>query len=68
MQKEWANKIVQMIPERLRATPVLKECIEELFDEVKTDFTASMKKSMGKWKNGEKAWKCGEFQYVMFKS
>ena len=47
MQKEWAQKIVQMIPEKLRSTPYLKECIRDLFDEVKTDFTASMKKSMG---------------------
>ena len=47
MQKEWAQKIVHMIPERLRATPVLKECIRELFDEVKKDYTTSMKKSMG---------------------
>lgn len=48
MQKEWAHKIVKMIPERLRSTPYMKECIRDLFDEIKTDFTASMKKSMGK--------------------
>lgn len=47
MQKEWAQKIVQMIPERLRNTPYMRECINDLFDEIKTDFTASMKKSMG---------------------
>ena len=51
MQKEWAQKIVLMIPERLRATPVLKDCIRELFDEVKKDYTASMKKSMGRLNN-----------------
>jgi len=47
MQKEWAHKIIQLIPPALRSTPYLRECINELFDEVKTDFTASMKKSMG---------------------
>lgn len=48
MQREWAHKIVQMIPERLRSTPYLKECINDLFDEIKVDFNSSMKKSMGK--------------------
>lgn len=47
MQKEWVQKIVHMIPERLRNTPYMKECISDLFDEIKTDFSASMQKSMG---------------------
>ncbi|XP_052285538.1 dynein axonemal heavy chain 12-like isoform X2 [Dreissena polymorpha] len=46
MQKEWAQKIVQMIPPALRSTPYLRECVDELFEEIRTDFTASMKKSM----------------------
>ncbi|KAH3819654.1 hypothetical protein DPMN_121395 [Dreissena polymorpha] len=50
MQKEWAQKIVQMIPPALRSTPYLRECVDELFEEIRTDFTASMKKSMGMFK------------------
>ncbi|WAR27202.1 DYH12-like protein [Mya arenaria] len=46
MQKEWAHKIIQMIPPSLRNTPYLRECINDLFDEIKTDYNASMKKSM----------------------
>lgn len=49
MQKEWAQKIVQMIPEKLRSTPYMKEFINDLFEEIKTDFTSSMKKSMGEY-------------------
>lgn len=48
MQKEWAEHILTMIPERLQQTAVLKEVIEELFNEIRTDYTGSMKKSMGK--------------------
>ena len=48
MQKEWADRIVQMIPENLRNKPVFKEVLQELFVEVHSNFNASMKKSMGK--------------------
>lgn len=48
MQKEWAEHILTMIPEKLQQSPPLKEVINELFCEIRDDYTGSMKKSMGK--------------------
>lgn len=49
MQKEWSEHILTMIPEKLQMTVPLKEVISELFEEIKEDYTGSMKKSMGKY-------------------
>ncbi|XP_041350374.1 dynein heavy chain 12, axonemal-like isoform X3 [Gigantopelta aegis] len=46
MQAEWAVHIIKKIPEELQGSPHFKTCINDLFDEVHTDFTSSMKKSM----------------------
>nr|KAG5708500.1 hypothetical protein BaRGS_026227 [Batillaria attramentaria] len=46
MQHEWEEHIVRMIPEHLRNKPELREVLEELFLEVRSNFTSSMKKSM----------------------
>ncbi|XP_063405511.1 dynein axonemal heavy chain 12-like isoform X3 [Mytilus trossulus] len=46
MQKEWSEHILTMIPEKLQMTVPLKEVISELFEEIKQDYTGSMKKSM----------------------
>ncbi|XP_069101059.1 dynein axonemal heavy chain 12-like isoform X1 [Argopecten irradians] len=46
MQPEWNAQILKMVPDRLQQSAMLKEVIKELFDEVKVDFKASMKKSM----------------------
>lgn len=47
MQQELFDNILSMIPENLKTSTVCKEVIEELFTEISTDFTSSMKKSMG---------------------
>ncbi|KAL8620603.1 hypothetical protein ACOMHN_017884 [Nucella lapillus] len=46
MQQSWAEHIVRMIPQQLRSKPQLKEVLQELFAEVHSNFTDSMKKSM----------------------
>lgn len=63
MQQEWAEHILTMIPERLQQTAVLKEVIEELFNEIRTDYTGSMKKSMGKFPCLMQLWIMCSFEY-----
>ncbi|XP_021341821.1 dynein heavy chain 12, axonemal-like isoform X1 [Mizuhopecten yessoensis] len=46
MQPEWNAQILKMVPEHLQQSAMLKEVIKGLFDEIKVDFKASMKKSM----------------------
>ena len=48
MQQELFDNILSMIPESLKKSKVCKDVIEELFEEISTDFNKSMKKSMGK--------------------
>lgn len=47
MQSEWTEHILKMIPDKLQQSPVLKEVVNELFEEIRADFKHSMKKSMG---------------------
>lgn len=49
MQQEWFDNIISLIPPRLRHTSQLRDVIQELFEEVSTDFEGSMKKSIGKF-------------------
>ncbi|XP_064606960.1 dynein axonemal heavy chain 12-like isoform X2 [Liolophura sinensis] len=46
MQQEWFDNIISLIPPRLRLTSQLRDVIQELFEEVSTDFEGSMKKSI----------------------
>ncbi|KAK6177269.1 hypothetical protein SNE40_015399 [Patella caerulea] len=46
MQKEWDQHIAKMIPDHLMHGKQQKECMEELFGEIRQDFLTSMKKSM----------------------
>ncbi len=47
MQDELFDHILEMIPEHLRSQPQHREVIQELFQEIRSDFNKSMKKSMG---------------------
>lgn len=47
IQEIWLRSMLNKVPSFLQRTSHQKQHIGSLFDEVKTDFTASMKKSMG---------------------
>lgn len=47
VQQHWNDNILKMVPERLQQNPALQASIMDLFAEVKQDYNASMKKSMG---------------------
>ncbi|GFO33725.1 dynein heavy chain 12, axonemal-like, partial [Plakobranchus ocellatus] len=46
MQQSWADSILSMVPESLRTGAVLRELMQELFTEVRSNFESSMRKSM----------------------
>lgn len=48
MAQEWWDAILSMIPSQLVQSPWLQPYIKELYDEVKNEYEASIKKSMGK--------------------
>jgi hypothetical protein len=48
VQQHWNDNILRMVPEKLQQNPALQASIMDLFAEVKGDYNASMKKSMGK--------------------
>jgi hypothetical protein len=47
MAQEWWDTILTMIPSRLVQSPWLQSYIKELHDEIKKEYEASIKKSMG---------------------
>lgn len=50
MQHSWIEKICKLIPEHLCQGKKLHELMQELFEEVRSDYESSMRKSMGNWK------------------
>ena len=47
MANEWWHDILTMIPSRLVQSPQLQHYIKELYDEVKVEYEASIRKAMG---------------------
>ena len=48
MESDWFQNILGLIPDHLTQNANMQVFIEELFKEVKVEWTNSMKKSMGK--------------------
>jgi len=47
MAADWWDTILTMIPSRLVSSPQLQSHIRELYDEVKVQYEASIRKAMG---------------------
>lgn len=47
MAADWWEAILSMIPARLVSSPQLQPHIKELYDEVKVQYEASIRKAMG---------------------
>lgn len=47
MSLEWWHSIMQRIPDHLVSVPQIQEYINQLHEEVLTDFDKSIRKSMG---------------------
>ena len=51
MADDWWDTILTMIPAKLVLSPQLQPHIKELYDEVKVEYEASIRKAMGKCKD-----------------
>lgn len=49
MADDWWEAILTMIPSRLVSSPQLQPYIRELYDEVKAQYEASIRKAMGQF-------------------
>lgn len=49
MADDWWEAILSMIPSRLVSSPQLQPHIMELYDEVKVQYEASIRKAMGQF-------------------